>query len=163
MRVAIRRLMQVDAALCFFFRSAATQAVTNKMQNCLCFVICIIAVYPRATRLGLQSWPMVLLRSTDQLISNMQFNHWPRWCWLQHLSSRAMLTSSNQNDAMLGFMGCIHEYPCQFLVLWHFILLSATEDRESTSIKRDLYWLIRIDKDYQWVAKLQAFNSVTGP
>ena len=63
---------------CFFFMNAATQAVINKMQNCLFFVICIIVVYPRATRLGLQSCPMVLLRSTDQLISNMQFNHWPR-------------------------------------------------------------------------------------
>ena len=101
MRVAIRRLMQVDAALCFFFRSAATQAVTNKMQNCLCFVICIIAVYPHATRLGLQSWSMVLLRSTDQLISNIQINHWPRWWWLQHFSSRALLTSSNQQTGIL--------------------------------------------------------------
>ena len=101
MRVAIRRPTQLDAALCFFFRSAATQAVTNKMQNCLCFVICIIAVYPHATRLGLQSWSMVLLRSTDQLISNIQINHWPRWCWLQHLSSRALLTSSNQQTGIL--------------------------------------------------------------
>ena len=147
MRVATRRPTQLDAAPCFFFRSAATQAVINKMQNCLCFVICIIAVYPRATRLGLQSWPMVLLRSTDQLISNIQFNPWPWSCWLQHLSSRAMLTSSNQKNAMFAFMGHIHAYPCSFLVLWHFILLSATEDRESTSIKRDWYWLIRIDKD----------------